>query len=63
MTADEAIRLGHALERFDLAWIEDPVVWMDVDGHKQVADALQVPVCGGEPVRADGTLEPQAGGT
>lgn len=48
MTADEAIRLGRALEPFDLAWIEDPVVWMDVDGHKQVADALQVPVCGGE---------------
>ena len=48
MTADEAIRLGRALEPFDLAWIEDPVVWMDVEGHKQVADALQVPVCGGE---------------
>jgi len=48
MTADEAIRLGRALEPVDLAWIEDPVVWMDVDGHKQVADALQVPVCGGE---------------
>jgi L-alanine-DL-glutamate epimerase-like enolase superfamily enzyme len=48
MTADEAIRLGRALEPFDLAWIEDPVVWMDFDGHKVVADALQVPVCGGE---------------
>lgn len=47
-TADEAIRIGRALEPFDLAWIEDPVTWADIDGHKMVADALQVPVCAGE---------------
>ena len=59
MTADEAIRLGRALEPFDLAWIEDPVVWMDFDGHKMVADALQVPVCGGEELYLwDGFREP-----
>ena len=48
MTADEAIRLGRALEVFDLAWIEDPVAFHDIAGHKLVADALQVPVAGGE---------------
>jgi L-alanine-DL-glutamate epimerase-like enolase superfamily enzyme len=48
MTADEAIRLGRALEKFDLAWIEDPVAFHDIAGHKLVADALQVPVAGGE---------------
>ncbi|HEY2131829.1 MAG TPA: mandelate racemase/muconate lactonizing enzyme family protein, partial [Acetobacteraceae bacterium] len=48
MTADEAIRLGRALEPFDLAWIEDPVAFHDIAGHKLVADALQVPVAGGE---------------
>ena len=48
MTADEAIRLGRALEPYDLAWIEDPLPWHDVAGHKLVADALQVPVAGGE---------------
>jgi L-alanine-DL-glutamate epimerase-like enolase superfamily enzyme len=48
MTADEAIRLGRALEPFDLAWIEDPLPWHDIPGHKIVADALQVPVAGGE---------------
>ena len=48
MTADEAIRLGRALEPYDLAWIEDPLPWHDVAGHKRVADALQVPVAGGE---------------
>src|ERR1700733_11556012 len=48
MTADEAIRLGRALEPYDLAWIEDPVAFHDIAGHKLVADALQVPVAGGE---------------
>ena len=48
MTADEAIRLGRALEPFDLAWIEDPLPYHDIDGHRRVADALQVPVAGGE---------------
>jgi L-alanine-DL-glutamate epimerase-like enolase superfamily enzyme len=48
MTADEAIRLGRALEPYDLAWIEDPLPFHDIAGHKFVADALQVPVAGGE---------------
>ena len=48
MTADEAIRLGRALEPYDLAWIEDPLPFHDIAGHKLVADALQVPVAGGE---------------
>jgi L-alanine-DL-glutamate epimerase-like enolase superfamily enzyme len=47
-TADEAIRLGRALEPYDLAWIEDPLPWHDIAGHKVVADTLQVPVAGGE---------------
>jgi L-alanine-DL-glutamate epimerase-like enolase superfamily enzyme len=48
MTADEAIRLGRALEPYDLAWIEDPLPFHDIAGHKLVADALHVPVAGGE---------------
>lgn len=48
VTADEAIRLGRALEPFNLAWIEDPVIWHDIKGHKKVADALLTPVAGGE---------------
>ncbi|MGK6315438.1 mandelate racemase/muconate lactonizing enzyme family protein [Neorhizobium sp. DT-125] len=48
VTADEAIRIGKALEPFNLAWIEDPVIWHDIKGHKKVADALLTPVAGGE---------------
>ena len=47
-TADEAIRIGHALEPFNLAWIEDPLPWTDIAGHKKVADALLTPVAAGE---------------
>lgn len=47
-TADEAIRAGQALERFDLAWIEDPVAFDDHRGLAKVAAALTTPVCAGE---------------
>ncbi|MFC0406676.1 mandelate racemase/muconate lactonizing enzyme family protein [Roseomonas elaeocarpi] len=48
VTADEAIRLGKALEPFNLAWLEDPLPWHDIEGHRRVADALLTPVAGGE---------------
>lgn len=47
-TADEAIRIGHALEPFNLAWVEDPLPWTDIANHKKVADALLTPVAAGE---------------
>jgi L-alanine-DL-glutamate epimerase-like enolase superfamily enzyme len=48
MTAKEVIRLGEALEPYDLAWIEDPMPWYDIDGHKQVTDAIKTPTAAGE---------------
>ena len=41
LTANEVIRLGDALEPYGLAWMEDPMPWWDVDGHKQVTDAIE----------------------
>jgi L-alanine-DL-glutamate epimerase-like enolase superfamily enzyme len=46
--ADEAIRIGHALEPYNLAWIEDPMPWTDIANHKRIADALLTPVAAGE---------------
>lgn len=48
LTADEVIRLGKALEKYNLAWMEDPVSRFDIPGHKHVADALLTPVAAGE---------------
>jgi len=48
LTANEVIRLAHALEPYNLAWLEDPMPWWDIDGHKQVTDAINIPTCAGE---------------
>ena len=48
MTAKEVIRLGYALEPFGLAWMEDPMPWWDITGHKQVTDTINVPTAAGE---------------
>ena len=48
MTAKEVIRLGKALEPYGLAWMEDPMPWWDVDGHRQVTEAVGVPTAAGE---------------
>jgi L-alanine-DL-glutamate epimerase-like enolase superfamily enzyme len=48
MTAKEVIRLAKALEPFGLAWLEDPMPWWDIDGHKQVTDAIDIPTAAGE---------------
>lgn len=48
VTEDEAIRIGKAVEPYNLAWIEDVLPWSDIKGHKRVADALLTPVAAGE---------------
>jgi L-alanine-DL-glutamate epimerase-like enolase superfamily enzyme len=48
LTLDEMIRLGEAWEPYHLAWIEDPMPWWDIEGHKRVADALRTPIAAGE---------------
>ncbi|MEO8883236.1 MAG: mandelate racemase/muconate lactonizing enzyme family protein [Devosia sp.] len=48
LSSDEVIRLGHALEKYDLAWMEDPVPFFDTPSHKKVADALLTPIASGE---------------
>jgi L-alanine-DL-glutamate epimerase-like enolase superfamily enzyme len=48
MTAKEVIRLGKALEPYGLAWMEDPMPWWDIEGHKEVTDAIEVPTAAGE---------------
>jgi len=48
MTAKEVIRLGHALEPYGLAWMEDPMPWHDIEGHRIVTQAINVPTAAGE---------------
>ena len=43
-----AIRLGRALEPYELGWFEEPVPAYDLAGHRRIRDALDVPIASGE---------------
>jgi L-alanine-DL-glutamate epimerase-like enolase superfamily enzyme len=45
---NEAIRVGKLLEEYNYGYFEEPVFFDWLDGTKQVADALSIPVAGGE---------------
>ncbi|RPJ85993.1 MAG: mandelate racemase/muconate lactonizing enzyme family protein, partial [Acidobacteria bacterium] len=47
-SVDEAIRVGRLLEQYDYRFFEEPVMFDWYEETKQVADALKVPVAGGE---------------
>lgn len=47
---DDCIRLGQALEPFNLAWLEDLVPWQFTDKWVQLERALHTPVCTGEDI-------------
>ena len=44
----EALRLGRALEAFDLLWYEEPVVPEDIQGYVEMRQKLSMPIAGGE---------------
>ena len=43
-----ALRMGRALEEFNLVWIEEPLDAYDAEGHAQLARALDTPIATGE---------------
>jgi L-alanine-DL-glutamate epimerase-like enolase superfamily enzyme len=47
-TADEAIRIGKILEEYKIDFYEEPVPFDWYEETKEVADALKIPVAGGE---------------
>lgn len=47
---DDCIRLGQALEPYNLAWLEDLVPWQYTDSWVQLERALNTPVCTGEDI-------------
>ena len=48
LTTRDAIRMGQALEEYDLLFYEDPVAPEDVDALARVADAVDLPIAAGE---------------
>jgi L-alanine-DL-glutamate epimerase-like enolase superfamily enzyme len=47
---DDCIRLGQALEPFNLAWLEDLVPWQFTEQWLKLEQALHTPVCTGEDI-------------
>lgn len=47
---NSCIRLGKALEEYNLAWLEDMVPWQHADLMKQITDAVDIPILTGEDI-------------
>ena len=50
MGVNSLIRLAKAFEKCNLAWMEDPLPWYQMDLIKQISDAVDVPICTGEDI-------------
>ncbi|MHA6253139.1 mandelate racemase/muconate lactonizing enzyme family protein [Oceanobacillus sp. CAU 1775] len=44
----DVVRLGKALEKFNLRWLEEPVIPEDKEGYALVREKLNIPIAGGE---------------
>jgi L-alanine-DL-glutamate epimerase-like enolase superfamily enzyme len=47
-TIPQAIRIGHALEPYNVKWLEDPLASDDAEDLRQLANALSIPIAAGE---------------
>jgi L-alanine-DL-glutamate epimerase-like enolase superfamily enzyme len=47
-SVNHAIRLGRAIERYDLTWFEEPVQAYDLEGSARVAAEIDTPIASGE---------------
>ncbi len=47
---NSCIRLGKALEKYNLAWLEDMIPWQHTELMKQITDAVDIPILTGEDI-------------
>ena len=47
---EDCIRLGRALEKYNLAWLEDMVPWEFTDQYVRLSNACATPICTGEDI-------------
>jgi L-alanine-DL-glutamate epimerase-like enolase superfamily enzyme len=50
MDMNQIIRIGRAVEKYRLAWLEDTVAWLYPEQIKEIKDALETPICTGEDI-------------
>ncbi len=49
-TLPQAIQTAGRLADFDVAWIEEPIYFDDVQGHRRLAEAIRTPIALGEQI-------------
>jgi L-alanine-DL-glutamate epimerase-like enolase superfamily enzyme len=47
-TLDEAARRARAFEEYEIAWLEEPLVPEDIDGHAELQRSTSIPIAAGE---------------
>ena len=47
---NNTIRMGRALEKYRLAWLEDTTQWWQYDQLRNIKNALETPICTGEDI-------------
>lgn len=47
---NSCIRLGRALQKYNIAWLEDMIPWQYADLWKQITDAVDIPTLTGEDI-------------
>jgi L-alanine-DL-glutamate epimerase-like enolase superfamily enzyme len=47
---NSCIRLGKALTKFNMAWLEDMIPWTYTEQLKKISDAVDIPLCTGEDI-------------
>jgi galactonate dehydratase len=52
LTPADAIRMGRALEPFDVLFLEDPIAPENVEGYRRIRDQLPIPLAAGERMAA-----------
>lgn len=50
LSVNSCIRLGKALTKYNISWLEDMIPWQETELLKKIADAIDIPVCTGEDI-------------
>ncbi len=50
LSVNSCIRLGKALTKYNISWLEDMIPWQETELLKKIADAVDIPICTGEDI-------------
>ena len=50
LSTNSVIRVGKALTKLNISWMEDTIPWQETENLKKIADAVDIPICTGEDI-------------